>query len=340
MDFVYKLPCTRNGYDGIWVIVDRLTNSARFLPVHENYSLSRLVELFISEIVKYHGVPVSIISDWDPRFTSKFWVVFQKALGSRLLYNIAYHPQIDGQSEKTIQTLEDILRSSILQFRDTSHQCLSLIEFAYNNSFHSSIGISPFKALYGKPCRTPLCWSEVGERVLVGPEIVDETTQNIQVIKVNLKATHDQQKSITDRHSTDKVYKVDDWVFLKLSLWKDVVRFRKMWLMIRPYQIIEQVGEVAYRLDLPPELLRVHNVFHVSMLQIYVSDPPHVIPPQPLEINPYLTYDEVPMTILDWKDNVLRNKTIQMMKVLWMNHSVEEATWKADERIRDLYPRS
>ncbi|CAN6711478.1 unnamed protein product [Malus baccata var. baccata] len=189
-----------------------------------------------------------------------------------------------------MQTLEDILRSSVLQFGDAWHKRLSLIEFAYNNSFHYSITMAPFEALYGKPCRTPLCWSEVGEQVLVGPEIVDETTQNIQVIKANLKAAQDRQKSITDRHSTNRVYKV--------------LRFGKKGKLspryIGPYQIVERVGEVAYRLALPPELVRVHNVFHVSMLR--------------------------------------RNKTMQMVKVLWMNHSVKEPTWEIEERMRDMYP--
>ncbi|KAM2774418.1 hypothetical protein COP1_019310 [Malus domestica] len=114
MDFMYKHPRTRNGYDDIWVIVDRLTKSAHFIPVRENYSLSRLDELFIARIVKYHGVSVSIISDRDPRFTSKFWVAFPEALGSRLLYSTAYHPQKNGQSERTIQTLEHMLRSWVL----------------------------------------------------------------------------------------------------------------------------------------------------------------------------------------------------------------------------------
>ena len=243
INFVYKLPRTLNGYDGIWVIVDRLTKSAHFIPVREKYSLSRLAELFISKVVKYHGVPVSIISDKDPRFTSKFWIAFQEALGSRLLYSTTYHPQTDGQSERTIQTLEDVLRSSVLQFGDAGHKRLDLMEFAYNNNFHSSIGMSPFETLYGKSCRTPLCWSEVGERVLVGPEIVEETTQNIQVIKANMKAAQDCQKSLADRHATDRVYKVDDWVFLKLSPWKGVVRFGKKGKLspryIGPYRITE-----------------------------------------------------------------------------------------------------
>ncbi|KAB2611825.1 S ribonuclease [Pyrus ussuriensis x Pyrus communis] len=269
MDFVYKLPRTHNGFDGIWVIVDRLTKSAHFIPVREKYSLSRLAELFISKVVKYHGVPVSIVSDRDPRFTSKFWVAFQEALGTRLLYSTAYHPQTDGQSERTIQTLEDMLRASVLQFGDAWHQRLDLMEFAYNNSFHSSIGMAPFEALYGRACRTPLCWSEVGERVLVGPEIVEETTQNVQVIKTNLKAAQDRQKSLADRHATDRVYEVGDWVFLKLSPWRGVVRFGKKGKLspryIGPYMVVERVGEVAYSF--------IHCVFGLFKLVVVLERP-------------------------------------------------------------------
>ena len=210
MDFVYKLPRTQNGFDGVWVIVDRLTKSAHFIPVREKYSLNKLAELFLIKIVKYHEVPVSIISNRDPRFTSNFWVAFQEAIGVELLYSTVYHPQTDGQSERTIQTLKDMLRASVLQFGDAWHMRLDLMEFAYNNSYHSSIRMASFEALYGRACRTPLCWSEVGERALVGPEIIEETTQNVQVIKANLKAAQDRQKSLADRHATDRVYKVGD----------------------------------------------------------------------------------------------------------------------------------
>ncbi|CAN6685992.1 unnamed protein product [Malus baccata var. baccata] len=343
MDFAYKLPCTHNGFDGVWVVVDRLTKSTHFIPVREKYPLNKLAKLFIAKIVKYHGVPVNIIFDRDPRFTSKFWIAFQEALGTKLLNSTAYHPQTDGQSERTIQTLEDMLRSSVLQFGDSWLDRLDLMELAYNNSFHLSIGMSPFKALYGRACHTPLSWLEVGERVLDGPEIVDETTQNVQVIKSNLKAAQDRQKSLADRHATDRVYDVGNLVFLKLSPWRGVVWFGKKGKLspryIGPYEITERIGEVAYRLELPPELSKVHNVFHVSMLRHYVSDPSHAIPPQPLEINSDLTYDEEPVTILDWKDKVLRNKTVSLVKVLWRNHSVEEATWETEDRMREIYPR-
>ncbi|XP_068305042.1 uncharacterized protein [Pyrus communis] len=165
----------------------------------------------------------------------------------------------------------------------------------------------------------------------------------VTVIKSNLKAAQDRQKSLADRHAINRMYEVGDWVFLKLSPWRSVVRFGKKGKLspryIGSYMITERVGEVAYRLELPPELAKVHNVFHVSMLRHYVVDPSHVIPPQPLEINPDLTYDEEPVTILDWKEKILRNKTVNLVKVLWRNHSVEEATWETEDRMKDLYPR-
>ena len=158
--------------------------------------------------------------------------------------------------------------------------------------------MAPFETLYGKACRTSLCWSEVGERPLVGPEMVEETTQNVQVIKANMKVAQDRQNSLAYRHATDRVYKGCDWVFFELSPWKGVVRFgRKDKLSPRyigHYQVIERVGKVAYRLELPSELARVHNVFHVSMLLHYVSDPSQVILPRQLEISPNLSYEEEP----------------------------------------------
>ena len=195
----------------------------------------------------------------------------------------------------------------------------------------------------GKLIEYLLCCSKVGERPLVGPEIVDETTHNVQVSKAIMKAAQDRQNSLADRYATDRVFDVSNWVFLKLSPWKGVVRFGKKSKLspryIGPYQAIKRVGDVAYRLGLPSGFVRVHNVFHVSKLRHYVPDPSHVIPLQQLEISSDLSYDEELVTILNWKDKVLRNETIRMVKVLWRNHSVEEATWETNDRMRDMYPR-
>jgi len=162
MDFVMKLPRTKNGHNAIWVIVDRLTKSAHFLAIREDYSMEQLAQLYVNEIITKHGVPLSIISDRDSRFTSDLWKQLQRALGSQLNLSTAYHPQTDGQSERTIQTLEDMLRSCVLEFKGSWDNHLPLIEFSYNNSYHTSIQCAPFEALYGRKCRSPLCWLETG----------------------------------------------------------------------------------------------------------------------------------------------------------------------------------
>ena len=157
MTLIIGLPCTRTGFDAIWVIVDRLTKSAHFLHVHTKFSLDRLAELYINEIVKLHDVPVSIVSNRDPRFTSRFWPKLQNALGTTLHFSTAFHPQTEGQSERTIQTLEDMLRACVLDFKGYWVKYLPLVEFAYNNSYQASIGMAPYKALYRRKCRTLIC---------------------------------------------------------------------------------------------------------------------------------------------------------------------------------------
>ena len=156
MDFITKLPKTTGGLDTIWVIVNRLTKSAHFLPIKETDKMEKLMRTYIKEIVRLHGVPISIISDRDSRFTSRFWQSLQKDLGTRLDMSTAYHPQTDGQSERTIQTLEDMLRACVIDFGKVWDTHLPLVEFSYNNSYHTSIKAAPFEALYGRKCRS-LC---------------------------------------------------------------------------------------------------------------------------------------------------------------------------------------
>ncbi|GKD65661.1 putative reverse transcriptase domain-containing protein, partial [Tanacetum coccineum] len=170
MDFVTKLPKTSSGHNTIWVIVDRLTKSAHFLPMSEDYKMEMLARLYLNKIVARHGVQISIISDRDSRFTSRFWQSMQEVLGTRLDMSMAYHPQTDSQSERTIQTLEDMLRAYVLDFEGSWDVHLLLVEFSYNNSYHSSVRCGPFEALYGRKCRSPIMWAEIGEGQLIGPE--------------------------------------------------------------------------------------------------------------------------------------------------------------------------
>ncbi|GJS37171.1 putative reverse transcriptase domain-containing protein [Tanacetum coccineum] len=198
MDFVTKLPKSSQGYDTIWVIVDRLTKSAIFMPMRETDPMDKLARMYLKEVVTKHGIPVSIICDRDPRFASNFWRSLQKALGTSLDMSTAYHPQTDGQSERTIQTLEDMLRACVIDFGNGWVKHLPLVEFSYNNSYHASIKAAPFEALYGRKCRSPVCWAEVGQVQLTGPELVQETTERIIQIKQRIQTARDRQKSYAD----------------------------------------------------------------------------------------------------------------------------------------------
>ncbi|KAJ9565428.1 hypothetical protein OSB04_001394 [Centaurea solstitialis] len=337
MDFVTKLPRTPKGYDAIWVIVDRLTKSAHFLPIKETYSMERLAKLYIDEIVYLHGVPLSIVSDRDSRFTSTFWQSFQREMGSEVKLSTAYHPQTDGQSERTIQTLEDMLRACTIDFAGSWESHLPLIEFAYNNSYHASIQMAPYEALYGRKCRTPLCWNEVGEKQLAGPEIVQQTTDKINQIRERLKIAQDRQKSYADKRRRPIEFQVGDKVMLKISPWKGVVRFGKRGKLspryIGPYKIIKRVGEVAYKLELPEELQGIHNTFHVSNLRKCLAESAEVTL-KDVKVDKTLSYIEEPEAIVDRKVRKLRNKEISLVKVQWRHHRGPEATWEPEKEIR------
>ena len=202
--------------------------------------------------------------------------------------------------------------------------------------------MAPYEALYGRKCRTSLCWDEVGERKLSGPKIVQVMTDNVKVIRDRLKIAQDRHKSYAVNRRRDLEFHVGDQVFMRISPWKGVLRFVKKGKLslcyMRPYEIVERIGKVAYMLRLPPELTKIHDVFHVSMLRKYIVDPSHVLRDQPVELKEDLTYEERPVQIVDRKDQVLRNKVIPLVKVLWMNHGREEATWECEDQMQTQYP--
>ncbi|KAL2240784.1 UNVERIFIED_CONTAM: Transposon Tf2-12 polyprotein [Sesamum indicum] len=247
----------------------------------------------------------------------------------------------DGQSERTVQTLEDMMRACTMEFKGNWDDHLPLMEFAYNNSFHSSIGMAPYEALYGRRCRSPICWDIEGLRQLEGPELVQETVEKVQVVKKCLKAAQDRQKSYVDQHRREMEYEVGDKVFLKISPWRRILRFGRQGKLspryIGPYEIIERTGPLAYRLALPAEFSQIHDVFHISMMRRYRSDPSHFIHEPEIEISEELTYVEEPAEILDRNVRKLRNKDISMVKVRWSHHSPREATWEVEEHMKEKY---
>ncbi|GJW40587.1 putative reverse transcriptase domain-containing protein [Tanacetum coccineum] len=237
-----------------------------------DYKMDRLARLYLNEIVARHGVPISIISDRDSRFTSRFWQSMQEALGTRLDMSTAYNPQTDGQSERASWTSGE--------------------------------------------CRSPIMWAEVGEGQLIGPELVQETTEKISQINDRLKAA--------------------------LSPWKGVVRFGKKGKLaprfVGPFEIIEKVGPVVYRLDLPEELDGVHDTFHASNLKKCLADPTLQVPLDEIQVDAKLNFVEEHVKILEKEFKKLKQSRIAIVKVRWNSKRGPEFTWECEDQMKLKYP--
>ncbi|GJV08542.1 putative reverse transcriptase domain-containing protein [Tanacetum coccineum] len=260
--------------------------------------------------VTRHGIPVSIICDRNPRFASNFWRSLQNALGTNLDMSTAYHPQTDRQSKRTIQTLEDMLRALAIDF--------------------------------GKGWVNYLPLTEVGEAQILGLELIQETTEKIVQIKQRMQATQDRQKSYADLKCKLMEFQVGDKVMLKVSPWKGVVRFGKRGKLnpryVGPFKVLEKVGEVAYKLELPEELSRVHNTFHVSNLKKCHADEPLAVPLDGLHFDDKLHFVEEPVEIVDREVKRLKRSRIPLVKVRWNSKRGPEFTWEREDQFRKKYP--
>nr|GEW84369.1 putative reverse transcriptase domain, ribonuclease H-like domain, aspartic peptidase domain protein [Tanacetum cinerariifolium] len=263
------LPKSSQGYDTIWVIVDRLTKSVVFVPMRETDPMEKLARMYLKEVVVRHEIPVSIIYD----------------------------------QRENYQTLEDMMRACVIDFEKGWVNHLSLVEFSYNNSYHASFKAAPFKALYGRKFRSPIWWTEVGEAQLLGPELIQETTEKIIQIKQRMQAAPcDRQKSYADLQHKPVEFQIRDKVMLKVSPWKGVVRFGKRGKLnpryVGPFKVLDKVGTVAYKLELLQELSRIPNTFHVSNLKKCHADEPQGVPLDGLHFDDQLQFVEEPVEIV------------------------------------------
>ncbi|GJX04776.1 putative reverse transcriptase domain-containing protein [Tanacetum coccineum] len=306
-----KLPKSSQGCDTIWVIVDRLTKSAIFVPMRLNNPMKKLSRMYLKEVVTRNGIPVLIIFYHDP-------------------------------SERTIQTLEDMLRACVIDFGKGWVNHLSLVEFLHNNSYHTSIKAASFEALYGRKCRSPVCWAEVGQVQLTGPKMVRETTEKIIQIKQRIQAARDIQKSYANLKRKPMEFQVGDRVMLKVSPWKRVVRFGKRGKLnpryVRPFKVLAKVGAVSNKLELPQELSRVHNTFHVSNLKKCYADEPLAVSLDVIHFDDKLHFIEEPIEIMDQEVKRTKQSRIIIIKVRWNSRRGPEFTWERKDQFQKKYP--
>ncbi|KAI3712631.1 hypothetical protein L1987_71191 [Smallanthus sonchifolius] len=234
-----------------------------------------------------------------------------------------------------------MLRACVIDFDNTWESHLSLVEFSYNNNYHTSIKAAPFEALYGRKCRSPICWTEVGDSQLTGPELVFETSEKIVQIRNRMAAARDRQKSYADKRRNPLEFQVGDMVLLKVSPWKGVIRFGKRGKLnpryVGPFKILKRIGPVAYQLDLPERLSRVHNVFHVSNLKKCLADESLAVPLEELHVDEQLRFIEEPVKIMDREVKTLKHSKIPIVRVRWNSKRGPEFTWERVDQMMRKY---
>jgi hypothetical protein len=341
IDFITKLPKTPKQHDAIMVVVDKLTKAAHFIPIKTTHKAANIADIYMKEVARLHGVPKAIVSDRDPKFASNFWKGLFKGFGTNLNMSTAYHPQTDGQTERVNQVIEDMLRMYVMDQPSKWEDYLHLVEFAYNNGHHASLKMSPFEALYGIKCNTPISWDNPADRVIVGPELIKNMEEQMVRINKNLKEAQDRQKSYADRGRIDRQFKVGEHAYLKVKPRKSSLNLgncsKLAAIYCGPFEILARIGPVAYELYLPA-CIKVHNVFHVSLFKNYVPYANNLIDWNLIQVEPEGYMPVQPVSILDRKVRWLRNREVRQVKVQWTHYSPEEATWEMEDAMREAYP--
>jgi hypothetical protein len=340
MDFIEGLP-TSNRQSVILVVVDRLTKYVHFIPLSHPYTAAKVASLFMQYVFKLHGLPSSIVSDRDTAFTSIFWQELFIKQGIELAMSSAYHPQTDGQTEVVNRSLEQYLRAFASDKPQQWVDWLPLAEFWFNTNYHTSTHTSPFEALYGYPPPTLMEYIPGTTKVEAVEDHLSQRQQAISLLKTNLAAAQERMKLQTDKHRQERVFQVGDWVYLRLQPFKQRSMHQKMGKLAPkfygPYQVLQRIGAVAYKLDLPTDA-RIHPVFHVSCLKMKLGQ--SILPlPQlpPMDAGGQLTPE--PAQVLHSRNiNTRRHKGGTEVLVQWTGTSKADATWEPLHKLQQQFP--
>jgi len=340
MDFIEGLPLSK-GHSVIWVIVDRLTKYAHFLSLAHPYTATSLAQLFVQQVFKLHGLPNSIISDRDTAFTSKFWTELFRIQGVFLAFSTAYHPQSDGQSEAVNKCVENYLRCMVHDKPSEWTQWLPLAEYCYNTSFHHSSKVTPFQAMYGYLPPRLLSYLPGTTKLAVLEDQLKTRDELLRILKQNLQLSQNRMKKYADLKRTDRNFEVGTWVYLRLQPYRQMsVAFRRS-LKISPrfygpFLILQKIGKVAYRLDLPPGSL-VHPVFHVSQLKEKLGVSAVPIPTLP-PVDRFGVFRPEPEEVLDRRSRKYHNRAVVDLLIRWHGQTAAEATWEPFNRLKADFP--
>jgi hypothetical protein len=336
MDYITGLPCTAAGYDAVYVVLDRLTKMAHFIPCTKDITAVGTAQLFVREVVRLHGYPLDIVSDRDAKFSSEFWRKLFELVGTKQRMSSAFHPQTDGGTERLNRILEEYLRAYVNPEQNDWDQWLPLAEFAYNNSKQESIGCTPFYLNYGRHPRLPETPAVSGVRNHAAAELAVQLEQRVTAAKSLLQAAQQRQKRYADKKRREVQFTVGDMVMLdtrNIKLRTPGAQ-KLMPKYIGPFKVLERFGPVAYKLDLPHNMHRMHPVFHVSLLHAYKADGRRQPPPPPIRFA-----DE------DWfeLDSILGERTVrknrrQITQYLcaFKGHGPEANEWCDEDGVTEV----
>ena len=331
MDFVTAFP-DDNGFNSVFVVVDKLSKMAHFIPTSKDVTAVGTAWLFFNNVFRYHGLPTKIISDRDPKFTSNFWTELMKLVDVKLNLSTSHHPQTDGQSERTIRTLEQLLRSTLNGNTTNWTKMLPSIEFAYNSTKQASTGISPFYCVYGREPITPSFFS-TSSISSSSPAVISQASEIayvIQEVKVNLEDAIQYQKEYVDKHRTDVSFKEGEEVLLSTKNLKLKNHNKLNNPFCGPFKIVKKISEVAYELQLPTEM-KIHPVFHISCLKKYITQTDR---PSPQKNTTVLEIEDDEYEVEKIIDKHINGRFIDYL-VKWKNYPNSENLWIPKSKLKN-----